>query len=501
MSEVDIDNEINKMLNSTDMLNKSIFSYIQNDNIRSNFSFQIDWVRHAESCSNYMSGNYLDKPSKTQQVGYNVNALEEGWLEGGYLFGLFGNKEKEIKEDIMLNPDIISNVMENVSSTSSNALGAIQSAFYLHPNLSYIGMQHASLFNRDYIVKNNLTYDLVLSSPTLRTIMTALIGFRGTMNKKIYVVPYISEIQNVASFVTTDYQNIALDTKTLKRMVLFIKKWLNTYWLNNYDDIYVIDLLREILEESSDKQIKEHITKYLDQLNKLKSFEVKNITYSFGELYNDLNKYINTNEKLNRLRLIVENISGPEVDFSVLEYFENRDKDTRNTNFPKFYSDVLPYFFGNNYLIHKVPQNYLICCVSHGQVMKKYFGKIYNKTPEHPMNTHTFRESITYQYNDYDKSYTVVHNDINFDQYVPLKVRETYENFEILNKNICESTSLLGFLNYNLFYETTLNNDISGYDQEIRDIYHPKDYVNLVGGDRYYYKYLKYKKKYLELKQ
>lgn len=503
MSKPHIDQKINEMLDSTDSLNKSIANYIPYDVTHGNITFTIDWVRHAESCSNYLSGNFLDKSTKTQQTGYNKNVLEEGWMEGGYLWGLFGKKieENEINEDIMLSrtPSIISNVVQNVSSTSTNALSAIQSAFLLHPNLSYIGMQHASLFNRDYVIKNNLTYDIVLSSPTLRTIMTAMIGFRGSNNKKIYVVPYISEIQNPASYITTDYQNSALDTKTLKRMVLFIKKWLKAYWLNNYDDIYVIDLLKEIEETSKNENVKKCIKQYLVNLDNTKSFD--NVKYPFMQLYNEcLVKYVNDDIKIRRIQEIVENIEGPDVDFSILEYFENKYQDTTNTNFPKFYSEVLPYCFQENYLLIRVPYNYTICCVSHGLVMKNYFSKIYNKTPEHPMNTHTFRENITYQYNDYDKSYTVLHNNINFDQYVPLKVRETYENFEILNKNICESTSLLGFLNYNLFYETTLNNDISGYDQEIRDIYHPKDY-NLVGGDRYYHKYLKYKKKYLELKQ
>lgn len=78
---------------------------------------------------------------------------------------------------------------------------------------------------------------------------------------------------------------------------------------------------------------------------------------------------------------------------------------------------------------------------------------------------------------------------INFSyQYVPPLIRQQYQNFENLNMNPCDLGSLRGILNLDIL------------DKKSQITNHMSD-VNFYYDNDYYKKYIKYKTKYLELKQ
>lgn len=186
------------------------------DNQQNYLNITIDWTRHAESCSNMDAGNITDiKPNDydaNTNIGYDVITNNRSY------------PEKSI----------------NITATKA------KSSWKYQPNLSFIGMQHAIALGTEYIKKENKRYDMVFVSPTVRTIMTAMLALRSTPNAQIFVVPFIVEKQNIASYVGSDYQNTPVESQRLKRLVTFIKDWMEREWLRNYDDIEVITKLIDL---------------------------------------------------------------------------------------------------------------------------------------------------------------------------------------------------------------------------------------------------------------
>lgn len=86
-----------------------------------------------------------------------------------------------------------------------------------------------------YFNKSGTNYDVVISSQTLHTIMTALLSLRGSP-VVIKVVPYITEHVNLFGVVGSDYQNQPVDSSILKRQVKFIKNWLSESFFKWFDD-------------------------------------------------------------------------------------------------------------------------------------------------------------------------------------------------------------------------------------------------------------------------
>ena len=182
----------------------------------------IHWARHAESCSNFKGANYRDENLYPNR--------EEGYEK------LTDVERKHLKEQT-------SNIKRHVTNvTSKISPKLLRNIAMYHPNLSFIGMQQAILLGTNF-VRNQLPYDAVFVSPSLRTIMTALLAFRGT-NQRIIVVPFIVEHLNIAG--KFDNVNPPLDLDKLKKYVAFVKDWLTKNWINNFDDIEIMTLLNTI---------------------------------------------------------------------------------------------------------------------------------------------------------------------------------------------------------------------------------------------------------------
>jgi len=114
-----------------------------------------------------------------------------------------------------------------------------------HPIITNIGVSQAILLGQ-HIISNN--YDRCFASPSIRTIMTALLSLRNIAYNnttfKIEINPYLIEENEfmkwyyiAVTLFFTDRQNAPVGPKNLKQMIKLVKKWLYEEWLLSYDDI------------------------------------------------------------------------------------------------------------------------------------------------------------------------------------------------------------------------------------------------------------------------
>jgi len=305
-------------------------------------------------------------------------------------------------------------------------------------------MQQGIKFGMDFI-NFEPKYDIIFVSPTVRTIMNALMCLR-TVKTKIYVIPFILEHQNITRILNSDYQNMKVDTDKLKRITAFIKDWLQKEWIKYDDDIEVINVLHLIRHHTSRYNINNILIK---QINDVLENNNVNVFKFLRSLYNDIRKDKNLYEYLNaktfgeifkfdKSDLVLEDFfRGSPVDFSIMEHFDKLNMDEKEIgNFDNFYKLVLPYVKNNiKFNINR------ILCISHGSVLRTYFSKKYNiNKPKSMLNTQVIEEHIS----EFNKS-------INMTKYVPKLLRTEYENFEDYNMDVCATESVKGFINYPLW--------------------------------------------------
>ena len=434
--------------------------------------FIIHWTRHAESCSNYDGHNFLDKDLyQDRPVGFDK-----------------------------LGESVVSSRQPSQRTTS--IFTGIKAYFKYHPNLSFVGMQQAILLGDKFARYQQ--YDAVFSSATIRSIMTALMAFRGT-NTIVYVVPYINERLNVASIATMDYQNTPFSSTILKRQVLFIKDWLEENWIKHFDDIEIMQQLISlgILLSANSKY-----PDIVDRISSLLNCKISKGTLEYGAVTMDKYRTCFNNYTLSlieniRAKLINEEqadikeyvsyfdkvldkgfLRGPKVDFTLLEFFEKRcqskndnkyfiHQDLRNPDMLKFYQYVIP--CAVHYKILPEKSEMKIMCISHGAFVKEFFSKRYNHEFDHLMNTQVLAEEIIIgKFNN-----IICIERLNFDEnkYIPSKIRTNFQNFEVLNMDICRLESLKGILNYPLVDEALTNKMIPAKmltsNQNIVDIVSP----------------------------
>lgn len=495
----------------------------------------IDWVRHAESCANFSSNNFVDK---------NLNPNRPTGYDQFY--------QKDLTKEN-------ASIFDNVSRLGFTALTA---AFKYHPNLSYIGAQHAILLGTEFIHtrrSNEKIYDMIYVSPSLRTIMTALFALRGSKyNTKIIVVPYILEHLNIAG--RYDYVNSPLHSSKLEKYVEMVKEWLKRNWINNFDDIEVMKLLKIIEFNAENTPLNNIIIKrihglfncarnknsndkrcdisIIKQINEICFLTIRDIIIEFNKSKNTINVECNNFDKINKtvleanitnpvdfsnffdnfyekvnlkemfhasanivlfrnileavnqLRLLVDHsvIMGPEVNFEIIKQYEGSD-DFTQIDMSKFYQKILIPNLMENSL--KIKEKVNILCVVHGTTMRSFF---HSKYPDGGIpspnlrNTQVYEEVIIF-----DRSAGKIHEKINYEKYLPDLIRTKYQNFEKLNSNICSLDSLQGAL----YYVVDKNQKMKKYTDDIAFI----NNESINSNPNYYEKYIKYKKKYLNLKK
>jgi hypothetical protein len=495
-----------------------------------NRQYNLYFTRHAESCSNLQTNEITDKPSKKYSDRKNIgrNNLIGGFFKGHCLY---------------------------------------------HPPLSFIGIQQSFKLS-EYV--NNINFDYVLCSPSLRTIMTSMIAFRYKPETKIIVVPFINELSdNCGKF---DLQNDIPNISILKKMVSYCKKWMESDEFKLYDDVVINEYLYNVSKINNSNTIKQKIITVIDGILNIKPDTFKdnndllptlNRRYQLiVQLKSILENIINENIKIDKnkpkdvyeyygyvletnnsendlliiLRLYmylsyhISQNKMPQVEFGYIENYDispigsknitiwkiNKCKYKATPNFDNFLNIILP-LITKDYDNTNKQINVFIG--THGAILKKELN-----LDTIPFNTQIIKmECIMHNNKIYKTTNNVLTN-----EYIPISIRNNFQNFEILNPNFCVDHSIKGIvnsdeinnidstnfenctnddnINNNKFIESvnnviTLNNKQYILDDDLNGKFNNinNEAINSANSLNNYYdnkkKYIKYKSKYCILKK
>ena len=230
----------------------------------------IDWVRHAESCTNLLDKKITDKypdtpdtPDKAQYDQFITDILaEENHNFSTEPFNRYIENAKAQLTEIIETPEAgISDDQKNQMLASciaertedecwqatvgtykdSNKAKAIftrdkmiKSSWLYHPTLSYIGMQQALGLGRNGFFKKEIlaNKNIFITSPSVRTIMTGLLSLINQEENINYeassliIVPFINEHENVASVANLDRANQGIPPEKIDSIITTMLTWL-----------------------------------------------------------------------------------------------------------------------------------------------------------------------------------------------------------------------------------------------------------------------------------
>jgi len=244
-----------------------------------------------------------------------------------------------------------------------------------HPPLTFNGIQQAIILGTDYFNNIDFNYNIFYCSPSLRTIMTALISLRtinynrlksGKPSITLQLVSHLIELKNYAG--EYDFQNAIIPSNKLQLMVEYIKWWFSNKWFENFIDyefIFLINklktLLSNLLYNSCDK-ISNNVYQIIQFIKKIKK-----------------SRY---NEKISVLKNIIELID------ILLTYNLNLSiiNEIKQINLKKF---IDPLFYNScnvnynftvqtpdidRFIKEQLILKNNILCFSHGAILKKTFN-------------------------------------------------------------------------------------------------------------------------------
>jgi hypothetical protein len=281
----------------------------------------IDWVRHAESCANYLDKKMTDEYSRkemTQKLydfidlsnendkkifhsnpykkdiraaNKSLNRLIDPWIEK---IENSDSRELFCKSGEMASDD---NCWKNIvvpNQKKSNELKLAALAYYIknqmiksswlfHPNLSYIGMRQAQKLGE---FLKHTKYDLILTSATIRTITTAILS---KPNSTIIVFPFMNEIENDASIVELDRANIGLDPNIIDKIIRKLMSWLLKFQFIQRAVKVDTTLYKKICSEVlSNNPRKVNLEAFLATLNLYSKPTMKILAFSHGKILKQL---------------------------------------------------------------------------------------------------------------------------------------------------------------------------------------------------------------------
>ena len=495
----------------------------------------INWIRHAESCANKAS-----KEGSIKALSSKVSSTVSSTLSSA-VSSIFGFENLFDLEEGNLDTS-------NKSFFDTIASTALAPWFY-EPNLTYIGMNEAINLGTEFFSNppHNNPRNIYISSALTRTITTALLALRSNINAVIYVVPYINEIENNSSM---DNQNKAVPSKLLKRKIKFIKDWLQENWIIRFDDIEIINFLTtisEMLDTNTDfsvdypheihrnypQALKSKIDSVLECIKDrdrnrnchiihdiqnlveeiITCDEIKDKTYLIfkeGNTPAKLEVIANTIEKFNFLLADNrKNLRGPIVDFTFYEHYEklyenmlhipmehlNTYPDTKVSKYAYFLAHVLPEILQ----ILNYNGNDSIYAFAHGQIIRNMW-KEYNpeKYAIQSHRLHNMKNTTVIQNNIKTSAFNIIH-----EPHQP-SISDNYPFLESKNNNVCRLQSIKGVINYPLDGRANPNvNETNNPDEDVNFFYKRPYNLDVVAPSQiagYKQKYLKYKKKYLNLK-
>lgn len=217
----------------------------------------IDWVRHAESCSNLLNNQSTDKyanESEFHQFIQHLNdeankQMDDKQLPFHSYIHDYANKNLNKINQFNQNKLKQSSLFERNYMPKSKWLlhpplsfaGMTQamklfvrdvmpkSKWLLHPPLSYIGMMQAMKLGEDaQFIKMVQKKNVVITSATARTIMTAFLSLMN-FNTTIIVVPFINERDNYAGGFDLDHTDRGIPPDIIDEIIIKIQTWCRIY--------------------------------------------------------------------------------------------------------------------------------------------------------------------------------------------------------------------------------------------------------------------------------
>ena len=219
----------------------------------------IDWVRHAESCSNLLEHQSTDKYTNESETEFHkfIQHLNDEANEQmndkqlpfhSYIHDYANKKLNKVKQ---FNQNKLNQLLlfeRNYMSKSKWLLhpplsfaGMMQatklfvrdvmpkSKWLLHPPLSYMGMMQAMKLGEDaQFIKMVQKKNVCITSATARTIMTAFLSLMQ-FDKPVIVVPFINERDNYAGGFDLDHTDRGIPPDIIDEIVLKIQTWCRTY--------------------------------------------------------------------------------------------------------------------------------------------------------------------------------------------------------------------------------------------------------------------------------
>ena len=155
--------------------------------------------------------------------------------------------------------------------------------FLFQPTLTHVGLLQAKQLG-EHLATQSIQYDLVLSSATVRTLMTAYIALMNcksaVLTKKIVIVPYTNEDENDAKYVFNgqiglhDFCNAALHPNDIEQVCKLIKTYLDekAETVANANILFDFSAYVDLAKGKSEKEI-----------DKIRTFNIMNFWTYAGE--------------------------------------------------------------------------------------------------------------------------------------------------------------------------------------------------------------------------
>jgi len=362
-----------------------------------------------------------------------------------------------------------------------------------HPVLTNLGVAQSILLGQ-YIMNQQDEYDLCFCSPSIRTIMTALLALRDNYytNKKlkIEINPYITEKNKLLkwyfrplSYVITDKQNHMVNPSDLKQMIILVKNWLDECWLFDYDDI----MFEELVTQSDNIELKE---KYKELQQQIKDANKHDMIKTFKTYLHN-----NTNLPQNIRRFGDSTfLRGCDIDMS--EYESLYDSIKGND----FFTDG---FVSTQYFLDAMKKRIYKHAIvfSHSNILKHFFKNIFKKFfKDYSFFWNTDFESIL------DKDPTHLNklfntsaftlSDTNLKAYYPKVNTPEREKFNSISKKYKKANDVIDCMK-----PESLNQEINMLDKTTSKYMKNGENKSSRQEIFFYKKYLLYKQKYIKLKK
>jgi hypothetical protein len=180
----------------------------------------IDWVRHAESCSNLLEHQSTDKYANEKGFHQFIQHLNDDATEEmndtnlpfrSYIHD-YANKKLNKK---------FNKINKNKSRRASFVRDFMpKSKWLLHPPLSYMGIMQSMKLGEDAQFKKMVQKkNVFITSATARTIMTAFLSLMW-FDKPIIIVPFINEQDNYAGEFDLDHTDRGIPPDIIDEIVL-----------------------------------------------------------------------------------------------------------------------------------------------------------------------------------------------------------------------------------------------------------------------------------------